>query len=182
MRSIFAGIEYAGKSTLATMLGEYYRHRRVPIHGDDHFTLPDASLSPESRKILVGLPNDIKERGQRMQIHYHVDIIKKYACPLIVGWHLEEAVYTRFYGDDPNSFYYPNFHYGFQRLYETLVLEAHLPDVVLFHVTASDEEIARRMQDSPHEYPVVREEHIAEVKARFEEEIAASLFTHQNRT
>ena len=40
MRSIFAGIEYAGKSTLATMLGEYYRHRRVPIHGDDHFTLP----------------------------------------------------------------------------------------------------------------------------------------------
>ena len=43
MRSIFAGIEYAGKSTLATMLGEYYRHRRVPIHGDDHFTLPDAS-------------------------------------------------------------------------------------------------------------------------------------------
>ena len=104
MRSIFAGIEYAGKSTLATMLGEYYRHRRVPIHGDDHFTLPDASLSPESRKILVDLPNDIKERGQRMQIHYHVDIIKKYACPLIVGWHLEEAVYTSFYGDDPNSF------------------------------------------------------------------------------
>ena len=182
MRSIFAGIEYAGKSTLATMLGEYYRHRRVPIHGDDHFTLPDASLSPESRKILVGLPNDIKERGQRMQIHYHVDIIKKYACPLIVGWHLEEAVYTRFYGDDPNSFYYPNFHYGFQRLYESLVLEAHLPDVVLFHVTASDEEIARRMQDSPHEYPVVRQEHIAEVKARFDEEIAASLFAHQNRT
>ena len=62
------------------------------------------------------------------------------------------------------------------------MLEAHLPDVVLFHVTASDEEIARRMQDSPHEYPVVREEHIAEVKARFEEEIAASLFTHQRRT
>ena len=62
------------------------------------------------------------------------------------------------------------------------MLEAHLPDVVLFHVTASDEEIARRMQDSPHEYPVVRQEHIAEVKARFDEEIAASLFTHQNRT
>lgn len=182
MRSIFAGIEYAGKSTLATMLGEYYRHRRVPIHTDDHFTIPDASLSPASRALMIDLPDDVKERGQRMQIHYHVEIIKKYACPLIVGWHLEEAVYTRFYGDDPASFYYPNFHHGFQRLYESLVLEAHLPDVVLFHVTASDEEIARRMQDSPHEYPVVRPEHIAEVKAHFEAEIAASLFTHQNRT
>ena len=182
MRSIFAGIEYAGKSTLATMLGEYYRQRRVPIHTDDHFTIPDASFSPASRALMVDLPDDMKERGQRMQIHYHVEIIKKYACPLIVGWHLEEAVYTRFYGDDPDSFYYPNFHYGFQRLYESLVLEAQLPDVVLFHVTASDEEIARRMQDSPHEYPVVRREHIAEVKAHFEAEIAASLFTHQNRT
>ena len=182
MRSIFAGIEYAGKSTLATMLGEYYRQRRVPIHTDDHFTIPDASLSPASRALMVDLPDDMKERGQRMQIHYHVEIIKKYACPLIVGWHLEEAVYTRFYGDDPDSFYYPNFHYGFQRLYESLVLEAHLPDVVLFHVTASDEEIARRMQDSPHEYPVVRREHIAEIKAHFEAEIAASLFTQQNRT
>ena len=183
MRSIFAGIEYAGKSTLATMLGEYYRHRRVPIHGDDHFTLPDASLSPESRKILVGLAQ--RHKGARTAD----------ADPLPRGHHQKvrlsadrrlaprgSRVTLIFYGDDPNSFYYPNFHYGFQRLYETLVLEAHLPDVVLFHVTASDEEIARRMQDSPHEYPVVREEHIAEVKARFEEEIAASLFTHQNRT
>jgi hypothetical protein len=182
MRSIFAGIEYAGKSTLATMLGEYYRHRKVPIHGDDHFTIPDSTLSPESRKIMVDLPNDMKERAQRMQIHYHVDIIKKYACPLIVGWHLEEAVYSDVYGDDPDSPYYSNYHYGFQRLYESLVLEAHLPDVVMFHVTASDEEIAKRMKDDPHEYPIVRDKDIAEVKKRFDDEIEKSLFTHQRRT
>lgn len=182
MRSIFVGIEYAGKSTLATMLGEYYRHRRVPIHGDDHFTIPDSTLSPASREIMVGLPNDMKERAQRMQIHYHVDIIKKYACPLIVGWHLEEAIYCDFYGDDPEHPYYPNYHYGFQRLYESLVLEAHLPDVVMIHVTASDEQIAQRMQDHPHEYPVVREQDIAEIKKRFDEEIEKSLFTHQRRT
>ena len=182
MRSIFAGIEYAGKSTLVKMLGEYYRQRKVPIHGDDHFTIPDSTLSPEARKIMVDLPNDMKERAQRMQIHYHVDIIKKYACPLIVGWHLEEAIYSSFYGEDPDSPYYPNFHYGFQRLYESLVLEAHLPDLVMFHVTASDEEIARRMQDDPHEYPIVREKDIVEIKKRFDEEIEKSLFTHQGRT
>ena len=91
MRSIFAGIEYAGKSTLAKMLGEYYRHRKVPIHGDDHFTIPDSSLSPESRQIMVDLPNDMKERAQRMQIHYHVDIIKKYE--LICTRHLFKITY-----------------------------------------------------------------------------------------
>jgi hypothetical protein len=62
------------------------------------------------------------------------------------------------------------------------VLEAHLPDVVMFHVTASDEEIATRMKDDPHEYPIVREQDIADVKKRFDEEIGKSLFTHQRRT
>ena len=39
MRCVFVGIEYAGKSTLITLLGDYYRQRRLPVHGDDHFTL-----------------------------------------------------------------------------------------------------------------------------------------------
>ena len=60
MRSIFVGIEYAGKETLASMLGDYYRHRKMPIHGDDHFTIPDSTLSPESRAIMVDLPDDMK--------------------------------------------------------------------------------------------------------------------------
>jgi thymidylate kinase len=182
MRSIFVGIEYAGKSTLIDLLGTYYRQRKVRIHGDDHFTIPDSTLSPESRQVMVGLPDDMKERMQRMQIHYHVDIIKKYACPLIAGWHIEEAVYTDFYGDDSESPYYKKFHHAFQRLYEAQVVEAHLPDVVMFHVTASDEEIARRMRENPHDYPIVREKDIAKIKKGFEEEIEKSLFTHQHRT
>ena len=76
MRSIFVGVEYAGKSTLIDLLGDYYRQRKVRIHAIDHFTIPDSTLSAPSREIMVGLPEDIKERMQRMQIHYHVDIIK----------------------------------------------------------------------------------------------------------
>ncbi len=182
MRSIFVGVEYAGKSTLIDLLGEYYRQRKVRIHGDDHFTIPDSTLSAPSREIMVDLPEDIKERMQRMQIHYHVDIIKKYACPLIAGWHIEEAIYADFYGDDPDSPYYKRYAYQFQRLYEAQVLEAHLPDIVMFHVTASDEEIAWRMSENPHEYPIVREGDIAEIKRRFDEEIEQSLFTHAHRT
>ena len=117
-----------------------------------------------------------------MQIHYHIDIIKKYACPLIAGWHIEEAVYTDMYGDDPESPYYKRYVYNFQRLYEAQVLEGNIPDLVMFHVTASDEEIARRMHESPHEYPIVQEKDILEVKRRFDEEISKSLFTQGGRT
>ena len=88
MRCVFVGIEYAGKSTLITLLGDYYRQRRLPVHGDDHFTLPDASLSPESRALMVNFPDDVKERSQRMQIQYHVEVIKNYPNTLIAGWHM----------------------------------------------------------------------------------------------
>lgn len=182
MRSIFVGIEYAGKTTLIDLLEAYYRKRRRPTHNDDHFTIPDATLSPASREKMVGFPDDVKERMQRMQIHYHVDIIKNYAHPLIGGWHIEEAVYSAFYGNDPDSPYYPGYHYQFQRLYEASVIEAKLPDVVLFHVTASDEAIRERMRSHPHRFQIIRENDIAELKRRFEEEVAKSLFTHKART
>ena len=176
MRFVFAGIEYAGKTTLVKLLQDYYQKRGRRVHGDDHFSIPDASLSPESQAESIGYPKDVKERNQRMQIHYHVEIIRNYENVFIVGWHLEEAVYTSMYGDDPDSHYYPNYHYGFQRHYEVKVLEARLPDVVLVHVTASDETIRERMQNAPHTYQVVREGDIAEVKRRFEKEVDQCLF------
>ena len=145
MRFVFAGIEYAGKSTIVNLLQDYYRRRGRRVHGDDHFTIPDASLSPESRAQSIDYPNDVKERNQRMQIHYHIEIIRNYENVFIVGWHLEEAVYTSMYGDAPNSHYYTNYHYGFQRQYEVKVLECRVPEVVLVHVTASDESIRERM-------------------------------------
>jgi len=181
MRSIFVGVEYAGKSTLIGLLGNYYQHRKLRTHGDDHFTLPDASLSPESRKELINYPEDVKERMQRMQIHYHVDIIKKYEYPLLGGWHIEEWVYDTFYGKNPDSPYYGRYNYHFQRLYESLVLDAHLPDVVLIHVKADKETIAQRMQETPHEYQIIHEKDVEELQKLFDEEVSKSLFTHQGR-
>ena len=100
---------------------------------------------------------------------------------MVAGWHIEEAIYSKFYGDDPQHPYYPTYIYEFQRLYESAVIEAHLPDVVLIHVTASDEEIRRRMKADPHEFQVIREGDIGAIKERFDEEVAKSLFTHQHR-
>lgn len=181
MRCVFVGIEYAGKSTLIDLLTAYYRHRQLRVHGDDHFTIPDSTLSPESRAAYVTYPNDVKERLQRMQLQYHVEVLRNYDHVMIAGWHIEEAIYSAVYGEDPDSPYYPKYHYRHQRLYEVQVLEARLPDVVLIHVTASDEAIAERMRTAPHEYPIVRPEHIGDIKKRFEDEVEASLFTHKGQ-
>jgi hypothetical protein len=181
MRSIFVGVEYAGKSTLIQLLNAYYRRLKLPTHVDDHFTIPDATLSSESRALMVNFPDDIKERTQRMQIHYHIEVIRNYPNTLIAGWHIEEAVYSAMYGGDPESPYYKNYGYRAQRLYEAMVLEARLPDIVLIHVTASDAAIRKRMKADPHEYQIIKEKDIPELKRRFDEEIEKSLFTHKGR-
>ena len=181
MRSIFVGIEYAGKSTLIKHLQAYYHRRKLHTHGDDHFTIPDATLSPKSRALMVNFPDDIKERMQRMQIQYHIEVIRNYPNTLIAGWHIEEAVYSAMYGDDSDSPYYKNYNYRAQRIYEAEVFEARLPDVVMIHVTASDEAIRERMKADPHEYQIIKEKDIPEIKRRFEEEIEKSLFTQKGR-
>jgi hypothetical protein len=181
MRSIFVGIEYAGKSTLIGLLAQYYRQLHRPVHLDDHFSIPDATLSPASRAMMPSFPADVKERMQRMQIHYHVDILREYECPVLAGWHIEEAVYSAFYGAD-GGLYYPGYNYHFQRLYEAAVLEHHLPDLVMVHVTASADALRRRMTEQPHEYQIIRAEDIPVLEARFAEEVGRSLFTHQGRT
>lgn len=182
MRCIFVGIEYAGKSTLINLLTDYYRHRKLSVHVDDHFSIPDSTLSPESRAAYINFPDDVKERMQRMQIQYHVEVIKNYPNTLIAGWHIEELVYTAVYGNDPDSPYYRNYHHRAQRGYETQVMEARLPDVVMIHVTASDETIKQRMAADPHEYQIIKSEDIPKVKQHFQDEIDKSLFTHKGRT
>lgn len=93
MRAIFTGIEYAGKTTLINLLGSYYEERGLPAHYDDHFSLPDRTLSEESRKLLLNAPDDMKERYQRMQIQFHIELIEFIQNPLFGGWFIEEAVY-----------------------------------------------------------------------------------------
>lgn len=182
MRSLFVGIEYAGKSTMVQLLADYYRRYKLRPHVDDHFSIPDNTLSPESKEIMLTLPDDMKERMQRMQIQYHVDIMRKYQFPVFAGWHIEEAVYTQMYGDDPESPYYAKYAYQFHRLYEAQVFEQQLPDLVMFHVTASDAALKDRMQQQPHEHQVIRETDIPRLKEAFAHEVEQSLFTSQRRT
>ena len=179
MRCIFVGIEYAGKTTLIDLLTDYYRNRSLRVHGDDHFTIPDATLSPESRAAYVGFPNDVKERMQRMQIQYHVEVLRNYDHVMISGWHIEESIYSDVYGEDPDNPYYPRYAYGHQRLYEVQVLESRLPDVVLIHVTASDDAIAERIKVRPHSYQIIKPADVSMLKTRFADEVEKSLFSQK---
>ena len=181
MRSIFVGIEYAGKTTLIDLLSEYYQRRKLYTHWDDHFTIPDSSLSPESQASMINFPDDVKERFQRMQIQYHIEVIKNHPNTLISGWHIEDAVYSSMYGSDPENPYYTGYLHHHQRFYEAQVLAHDLPDVVLIHVTASDDTIRERMRARPHKYQIIKEDHISEIRQRFEDEIADSIFTIRRR-
>ncbi len=181
MRSFFVGIEYAGKSTLIDLLTEYYHRLKLPTHDDDHFTIPDRTLSPESRALMMDFPDDVKERMQRMQINYHIGIIRNCTNPMISGWYIEEAIYSEIYGSDPDSPYYENYIYRAQTTYEAEVYEMHLPDIALIHVTASDEAIRERMEANPHEYEIIKAKDIPEIKRRFEEEVEKSVFTRTGK-
>jgi len=181
MRCIFVGTEYTGKSTLIRLLQEYYQQRRQRVHVDDHFSLPDSTLSPESRAAMVDFPDDVKERMQRMQTQYHVEVICSYAHVLISGWHLEEAVYCGMYGDDADNPYYSRYGYGHQRLHEALVLETRIPDLVLIHVVAADDDVGERLEADPHEYQIIRKGDIPELSRRFAAEVDACLFTAKGR-
>jgi hypothetical protein len=164
------------------LLAEYYRRFRLRPHVDDHFSIPDGTLSPASREIMLTLPDDMKERMQRMQIQYHIDIMRRYPYPIYAGWHIEEAVYTAVYGKDPQSPYYENYAYQFHRLYEAQVFEQQLPDLVMVHLTASADAIRERMHRARHQHQIIRGNDIAALTERFADEVAHSLFTYQGRT
>jgi GTPase SAR1 family protein len=165
MRLILIGCEYVGKTTLIDALHEWGESRGINFHLDDHFTIPDQFfLSPDDQKAMLAIPPTIKERFQRFQIYYHLDVIANHPDVLLAGFHIEEAIYGPRY-------YYPEHAWPpYQRRIET-----HLPaDTILLLLTASPEVIRQRMVTSPHRYPVVPSEDVDTVSQQFEAEYRAS--------
>ncbi|MDP6775454.1 MAG: hypothetical protein QGI83_01680 [Candidatus Latescibacteria bacterium] len=167
MRLIAVGCEYAGKTTLLQGLQKWGLDRGIRHHLDDHFTIPDCQMlkTKEDREAMLSNPQTLKERFQRFQIAYHVRLINKYEHIMLGGFHIEEAVYGPRY-------YYPDL----GRIIESPRREETLmpADSILVHLTASPEAIARRMDDDPHEYPVVPRDDIDEVLDTFQKEFSGS--------
>ena len=163
MRLIAIGCEYAGKTTLFEGLMKWGRGRGIHHHLDDHFSIPDCQMLKEKadQEVMLGLPQALKERYQRFQVAYHVDLINKYEHILLAGFHIEEDVYG-------HRYYYPEVNLGVDsaRRDETKMPE----DTILVHMKASPAAIRKRMSDAPHAYPVVPEGDVDEILAEFQSE------------
>lgn len=162
MKLIIIGCEYTGKSTLAEKLVSWGKTQDMQFHLDDHFTIPDSSLSDEDRKMMLNLSPQFKERFQRFQDVYHVRILRKYRDAIEVGFYSENTIYgPLYYGYQPN----------FLAIRHGRRLEKELPpETICILLTASPSEIIRRMKDDPHVYQVIKQKDIPELIAKFEEE------------
>jgi hypothetical protein len=163
MRLVVIGCEYAGKSTFLQKVLAWGRAHHIHFHVDDHFTIPDASLTDEDRDLYVTLPPMIKERYQRFQIWYHVRLLNTFDDMVAVGFHIEEVIYDPLY-----------FH--FTPRINPREVEASLPsDTILLLLRASPDAIRDRMERSPHKYNVIQIADIPTVLAKFETEYQHSL-------
>ena len=164
MRLIIIGCEYTGKSTLINSLAELGREQGIHFHLDDHFTIPgEQHLGEEDKKTMATLTPTIKERFQRFQIYYHINVAHNNQNIILVGFHIEEAIYGPLY-------YYPPQQVAYLR-----EVEQKMPsDTILTLLTASPEVIAKRMEEDPHEYNVIKKEDIPMLLNRFNEEFGRS--------
>lgn len=169
MRLIVVGCEYTGKSTLIDGLDRWGKERDIHFHLDDHFTIPDTHfLSKEDQEAMVSLSPTLKERYQRFQIYYHIDVLRRNQHMLLGGYHIEEAIYGPLY-------------YHYERLpYYIRDVEELLPaDTILLLLTSGPEVIAQRMEEHPHPYSVIKQEDIPNLLERFEVEFNESLLEHK---
>jgi hypothetical protein len=165
MRLIITGCEYAGKSTLAAALHTWGPSRGFHFHLDDHFTVPDASLRrEEEQRAALAAPPAMKERFQRFQIYYHLRLLHVYDDILLVGFHIEEAVYGPRY-------YYPD--RGLPQNYHRQVEHEAPRDTILVLLWARPAVLRARMAAAPHRYQVVPADDVDAVQAAFEDEYRA---------
>lgn len=165
MRLIVIGCEYAGKTALIDQLMEWGEPLGIHFHLDDHFSVPDQFfLSDDDQRAMLAMPPTIKERFQRFQIYYHIDVLRNHSDCLLGGFHIEEAIYG-------GRYYYP----GHAWPPYARKIESELPtDTILLLLTARPDVIRQRMATSPHRYPIVKPEDVEAVSKEFDAEFRAS--------
>lgn len=172
MRLVLIGCEYVGKTTLANALEKWGLERGRKFHMDDSdFSIPDdRHLNEEEQEAMVALPPTLKERFQRFQVYYHLDILDRYDDCILGGFHIQEAIYGPRY-------YYPGRTVTYQR-----AIEPHMPnDTILALMTAAPGAIRERMVAAPHRYPLVKPDEVEEIQAEFEREFVDSAIRQKVR-
>jgi hypothetical protein len=185
MRVILIGCEYSGTTTVAFRIREWI-HSEIGGHVNlvhDHFKIPYTVTHPneyapvapdftiEEQEQFLALSPRIKDNIMRHNVVYHTAALPGMADKLIVGLHIEEAIYGELYFEYSDR-------RGFMDGIENKILNA-VPDTVLCLATASPEAIRRRMAENPHPNSVLKEPDIELVLGRFQEEFERSRLTHK---
>jgi len=178
LKLILVGCEYSGKTTLAEEIVKWWKNltgAHIPVH--DHFTFPGKEqLTVEDTKLLMRLSPMAIELFQRYMIDYHlVHSFAEEDDHILVGYHIEEAVYAPlYYGYGYSNTTRDRSHYA--RYVENEILRSR-PETVLVLLKASPETIKERMKNRPHDRGVVKEKDIELVLDKFEEQYNESLIT-----
>ena len=190
MRLILVGCEYSGTTTLAWKIREWvheviggyvnlvHDHFKIPYtvtHSPQYCPTPE--LTVEEQEQFLALSPRIKDSVMRHNIVYHTSAIPGMDDKIVIGLHIEEAIYGQLYfgyGGGTGKSDRGLFMQGTERK-----LMSTAPDIVLCLVKASPEAIAERMRDNRHQNGVLQEKDIEYVLGRFEQEFAASGIRHK---
>ena len=185
MKLILVGCEYSGTTTLADAISGWARDSMgagVTIH--DHFKFPHVlhdELTDGEMEQLLALPTDVRAPLQWHMMAYHVMPGRlREDDYVLVGLHVDEAVYAPLYKGYGSPWHQPSVA-PIARYTETHIMNE-APDIVMALVKASPEVIARRMQEAPHRYSLLRSNDIEHVLQRFEEERAGSVIRKKQIT
>ena len=180
MRLIIAGCEYSGTTTLAKAIGAWGEKTLGGKPGShDHFKgPPEKNLTAEEESQFAALKPRLLEMFQRYQIEYHLQP-GFYAYPdhVMVGMHLEDAVYAPLYYGYGGPGQYAE-RTEFARHTEQRILDL-APDVIEILVRATPDVIRRRMQETPHRIQTIKEPDVELVLEGFESQHAASLIRNK---
>ena len=182
MKLIITGCEHVGKTTLAAGVSRWLADLTGYSRSfHDHFTLPSPEVAGEDRELFMRMSPAFKERFQRYQMAYHAGgAFLSGDDHLLVGYHIEEAVLAPlYYGYGERGAYADRSVYA-RRIERDIMKDS--PDTILVLLTARAEAIRERMRRDPmprdqkgRRPGVLREEDVAHVLQRFQEEFAASL-------
>ena len=188
MRLILIGCEYAGTTTLGNAICRWSQEAMgaefnlLPdgtfdlLH--DHYKIPHTSghgqpWTDQEQSQVLALGPRIKEMVQRHSIYYHIKATNyDRRDHIVIGLHIEDAVYGPLYFGYGGEGQYGDRQREAKRVEETILRFG--PDTVLVLVRADADVIARRMKEDPHPNGPLREEHIAHVLDRFQEEFERS--------
>ena len=184
MKLVIIGSEYSGCTSLAKgiekwasgVLGPPIPQGAPAFH--DHFKIPEIGheeLTDKEHKEFLALSPNLKEMFQRFMVKYHINsTLYMYPDHIMVGFHIEEAVYAPLYygygGNGARS--------NWARSVEREMIEK-APETVLILLTTSTEAIRERMGKSPRRRGILKKEDIVRVTNRFKEEYESSLFLYK---